>query len=103
MNRDGALASRNFCAEVKDLAVGDARIRDRNALNNGMGPMNPQALTGFISGDRHVTAEQMADRVARAATVLGGHGIAPHDQVAIMLRNDLAFIEASYAAQALGA
>jgi long-chain acyl-CoA synthetase len=65
--------------------------------------MNPQALTGFISGDRHVTAEQMADRVARAATVLGGHGIAPHDQVAIMLRNDLAFIEASYAAQALGA
>jgi long-chain acyl-CoA synthetase len=68
-----------------------------------MGPMNCKTLTGYISGDRHLTAEQMADRVERATTVLGDHGIALHDHVAIMLRNDLAFIEASYAAQALGA
>jgi long-chain acyl-CoA synthetase len=45
----------------------------------------------------------MMDRVSRATTVLAGLGIQPNDHVAIMLRNDFPFLEASYAAQALGA
>lgn len=65
--------------------------------------MSDKTKTGFISGDRHLTADQMAERVTRATTVLDDHGVAPNDNVAIMLRNDLAFIEATYATQALGA
>ena len=59
--------------------------------------------TGFISGDRHRSPEEMTARVAQAITVLDGHGVGPRDSVAIMLRNDLAFLEATYAVQALGA
>lgn len=59
--------------------------------------------TGVISGDRHLTHEEVAARVARAATVLDGHGVGPGTNVAIMLRNEIAFLEATYAVQALGA
>jgi long-chain acyl-CoA synthetase len=76
------------------------RVERRDAENQAS---SDKSMTGFISGGRHVTADQMTDRVARAAAVLDRHGIAPKDHVAIMLRNDLAFFEASYATQALGA
>jgi long-chain acyl-CoA synthetase len=62
-----------------------------------------RTLTGFVSGDRRISAEQMTNRVARAATVLETHGVTPNDHVAVMLRNDFAFFEASYATQTLGA
>jgi len=68
-----------------------------------MESIGDKTATGFISGDRHLTAEELADRVGRATTVLDNNGIAPTDNVAIMLRNDFAFLECSYATQALGA
>jgi long-chain acyl-CoA synthetase len=68
-----------------------------------MESIGDKTATGFISGDRHLTAEAMADRVARATTVLDNNGVMPNDNVAIMLRNDFAFLESSYATQALGA
>ena len=71
------------------------QVAQRNSVHS--------TLTGFVSGDRHLSSEQMMDRVSRATTVLAGLGIRPNDHVAIMLRNDFPFLEASYAAQALGA
>ncbi|SFO48046.1 long-chain acyl-CoA synthetase [Pseudonocardia ammonioxydans] len=65
--------------------------------------MPDSEVTGVISGDRHVTHDELADRVARASTVLDGYGVGAGTNVAIMLRNDIAFLEATYAVQALGA
>jgi long-chain acyl-CoA synthetase len=64
---------------------------------------DPQTIAGFISGERYRSAEELAQRVARAATVLDRFAVGVGDRIAIMLRNDLPFIEASYAASALGA
>jgi long-chain acyl-CoA synthetase len=64
---------------------------------------NPRTVTGFISGDRYRSAEETAERVRRATTVFDGFGVGPGDRIAIMLRNDFPFVEASYAATALGA
>ncbi|HEU0192010.1 MAG TPA: AMP-binding protein [Mycobacterium sp.] len=64
---------------------------------------DPRTVTGFISGDRYRSAAETEARVARAATVLAERGVGQGDRVAIMLRNDFPFVEASYAAAALGA
>lgn len=68
-----------------------------------MGIDDPQTVTGFVSGDRYRSHEDTAARVSRAITVLDRHGVGPGDRIAIMLRNDFPFVEASYAAGALGA
>jgi long-chain acyl-CoA synthetase len=60
-------------------------------------------LTGFVSGERHRSTDELFDRAARAATAFARAGVEAGDRVAIMLRNDLPFIEASYGAQLLGA
>ena len=57
----------------------------------------------IISGDRTISAAQLAARVARAATGMSELGIGENDTVALMLRNDLGFFEASFAAAQLGA
>ncbi|MGH3961180.1 AMP-binding protein [Mycobacterium sp.] len=64
---------------------------------------NPRTVTGFISGDRYRSAEETAERVQCAATVLDRFGVGQGDRIAIMLRNDFPFVEASYAAATLGA
>ena len=64
---------------------------------------SPRTLTGFVSGDRHRSAAQLTERVSRAATVLDRLGVGRGDRIAIMLRNDIPFLEASYAAGTLGA
>jgi long-chain acyl-CoA synthetase len=56
-----------------------------------------------ISGDREVSRDAIMQRAARAATGFSGLGVAPGDAIALVLRNDFAFFEASYAAQMLGA
>ncbi len=60
-------------------------------------------LLGIVSGERHRTHEQIADNTARASTVFDAAGVGSGDAVVLMLRNDFAFIEASFAAGALGA
>ena len=47
-----------------------------------------------ISGDRELSNEALLERVQRAATGFMEMGVAENDAVGIMLRNDLAFLEA---------
>src|SRR4051794_30431174 len=58
---------------------------------------------GIISGDRRRSHDQVADRAARFAGGLAKFGVRPGDSVCILMRNDIAFIEAAYAAMRLGA
>jgi long-chain acyl-CoA synthetase len=58
---------------------------------------------GIISGERRRTHEEVADRAARIAGGLHRLGVRQGDCVCILMRNDIAFIEAAYAAMRLGA
>ena len=59
--------------------------------------------TGIVSGDRMRSRQEFGVRVRRIASGLRAFGIAPGDSVAILMRNDIAFLETSYAAMTLGA
>jgi long-chain acyl-CoA synthetase len=65
--------------------------------------MEEIALGRVISGTREVTLDALMERAACAATGLGEIGVGAGDAIAVVLRNDFAFFEASYAAQRLGA
>jgi long-chain acyl-CoA synthetase len=58
---------------------------------------------GIISGERRRDHAQVADRAARMAGGLHGLGVRQGDSVCILMRNDIAFLEAAYAAMRLGA
>jgi long-chain acyl-CoA synthetase len=58
---------------------------------------------GIISGDRKRTHAEVADRVDRIASGLQKLGVRQGDCVCMLMRNDIAFIEAAYAAMRLGA
>ncbi len=58
---------------------------------------------GMTSGDRRRTHPEIADRVARIANGLERLGVARGDSVCMLMRNDIAFLEAAYAAMRLGA
>src|SRR5689334_1194847 len=57
----------------------------------------------LISGARRLALSEMADRAARAAAGLASLGVGRGDLVALYLRNDFPFFEASTAAGLLGA
>lgn len=57
----------------------------------------------IISGERRLSSAALNERAARAATGLASLGVAAGDLIAIYLRNDLAFLEATFAAGLLGA
>jgi len=57
----------------------------------------------IVSGERRLAGEALAERAARAAAGLKSLGVGQGDLVALYLRNDLAFFEASAAAGLLGA
>ena len=57
----------------------------------------------IVSGERRVSLEDLQTRAARAASGLKSLGVKRGDTVALFLRNDLAFFEASYAAGLIGA
>src|SRR5271165_5856976 len=61
------------------------------------------ALGRVISGGREISRDTLMERAACAATGLGELGLGAGDAVGIVLRNDFAFFESSYAAQRLGA
>jgi long-chain acyl-CoA synthetase len=65
--------------------------------------MEAIALGRVISGTREVTLDALMERAACAATGLGEIGVGAGDAIAVVLRNDFAFFEASFAAQRLGA
>src|SRR5260370_2195218 len=60
-------------------------------------------FVGIIRGERKRGHAEIADRAARIAGGLHRLGIKPGDSVCILMRNDIAFIEAAYAAMRLGA
>lgn len=57
----------------------------------------------LISGTRKLNRSEMFDRASRASTGLDRMGIGPGDAVALLLRNDFPFFEATFAAGRLGA
>jgi long-chain acyl-CoA synthetase len=57
----------------------------------------------ILSGERELGEAELLDRAARAATGFAAIGIGSEDAVAVMLRNDFPFFEASVAASMLGA
>ena len=63
----------------------------------------PHLFRGIISGDRLRAHADVADRAARIAGGLQQLGVKQGDCVCILMRNDIAFIEAAYAAMQLGA
>src|SRR5438045_6484584 len=67
--------------------------------------MNDKAspFLGVISGQRQRSHAEVADRAARIAGGLRRLGVKQGDSVCILMRNDIAFIEAAYAAMQLGA
>lgn len=58
---------------------------------------------GVVSGAREISAEALGLRVQKAAAGLEQLGVGAGDSVALLLRNDIAFFEASLAAGVLGA
>ena len=58
---------------------------------------------GIISGDRKRDHAEVADRAARIASGLQKLGVTQGDSVCMLMRNDIAFIEAAYATMRLGA
>jgi long-chain acyl-CoA synthetase len=62
-----------------------------------------QPFLGIISGQQRRTHAEVTDRTDRMAGGLQRLGVAPGDSVCILMRNDIAFIEAAYAAMRLGA
>src|SRR5271154_391396 len=62
-----------------------------------------QLFLGIVSGERRRTHAEVADRAGRVAGGLQKLGVTPGDSVCMLMRNDIAFIEAAYAAMRLGA
>jgi long-chain acyl-CoA synthetase len=62
-----------------------------------------ELFLGIISGQRRRSHAEVADRAARMAGGFDRLGVQQGDSVCILMRNDIAFIEAAYAAMQLGA
>src|SRR6201991_3207859 len=58
---------------------------------------------GIVSGERRRDHAEVADRAARIAGGLHQLGVRQGDCVCVLMRNDITFIEAAYAAMRLGA
>ncbi len=68
-----------------------------------MSAARPQgALASLVSGDRILAGDALALRVKQTAGGLAELGLAPGDVVALLMRNDFAFIEVSLAAESAG-
>jgi long-chain acyl-CoA synthetase len=62
----------------------------------------PASFLGIISGERRRDHAEVAGRAARIAGGLHKLGVRQGDSVCILMRNDIAFIEAAYAVMRLG-
>ena len=60
-------------------------------------------VAGILRGDEFVDATELNHRALRAAAGLRSLGVGPGDRIGLLLRNDVAFFEAAFAATALGA
>jgi long-chain acyl-CoA synthetase len=66
-------------------------------------PDSYSLFRGIISGQRRRDHAEVADRAARIAGGFDRLGVRQGDSVCILMRNDISFIEAAYAAMRLGA
>lgn len=62
-----------------------------------------QLLHGILSGERHRSFDDVNARSARMAGGLQALGVKPGDCVCVLMRNDIAFLEAAYAVMTVGA
>ncbi len=60
-------------------------------------------VAGLVSGERYMAPETLDQRSRQAAAALHDLGVWQGDQVALLLRNDFAFFEATFGAGLLGA
>lgn len=65
--------------------------------------MRPAPTVGFRSGERRRSREEVEARARSLAGGLQRLGVGQGDCVALLMRNDIAFIEAAYAVMTLGA
>src|SRR5713226_10622396 len=65
--------------------------------------MSTSPFLGIISGQRQRDHAEVAERADRIASGLHQLGVKPGDSVCMLMRNDIAFMEAAYAAMRLGA
>jgi long-chain acyl-CoA synthetase len=71
-------------------------------MKNTMTETSP-LFRGIASDDRKRSFAEVADRAARIAGGLARLGVRQGDSVCILMRNDIAFLEAAYGAMRLGA
>jgi len=67
------------------------------------GPPHLLGVAGLVCGERTLSRDQLFDRANRLARAISGLGVGKGSSVALLLRNDIAFFEATLAARALGA
>ena len=65
--------------------------------------MTADISSGIVSGPRHLGADGLALRSRRAAAAFASLGLSQGERVALLLRNDFAFFEATQGAALLGA
>ena len=65
--------------------------------------MSCTLFNGIISGERRRGFDDVTERASRIAGGLARLGVKPGDSVCILMRNDIAFLEAAYAVMQLGA
>jgi long-chain acyl-CoA synthetase len=65
--------------------------------------MPADLATGIVSGDRRKSRDEVLARARLMAGGLADLGVRPGDSVAVLMRNDIAFLEAAYAVMTLGA
>jgi len=65
--------------------------------------MSSTLFNGIISGERRRGFDDVTERASRIAGGLARLGVKPGDSVCILMRNDIAFLEAAYAVMQLGA
>ncbi len=83
---------------------GDDDQHERPSITKNEGNDRTSSLFhGIISGPRRRGHDEVADRADRIASGLQKLGVKQGDSVCILMRNDIAFIEAAYAAMRLGA
>jgi long-chain acyl-CoA synthetase len=80
----------------------DENFAVRNKKNKAMTDTSPLFL-GVVSGQRRRGHAEVGSRATRIAGGLDRLGVGQGDSVCILMRNDIAFVEAAYAAMQLGA
>jgi hypothetical protein len=71
-------------------------------VSNEAAMTGSEPLAALIHDGRHLDGDELGGRAARAATGFSGLGVGPGDAVALLLRNDVAFLEATLALQSSG-